>query len=375
MKENKSLYIHYPYCKHLCNYCDFYKLPLANKMDYGVIESGLRKNHGDIVQLAKAHGASNSGAYETIYLGGGTPSLWDEEGAEFLSGFFSENKIYPTEDCEFTMEVDPGAWTFKGLSAWKKTGVNRFSAGVQAFDEAFLKIMDRNHDLAQVKSALAYFKEQKENFSADLMLGLPFSVERKRDPVEELKRILDYEPSHLSVYILKARKNYPHKAALPEDEYISEEYLQVSSYLKERGFDHYEVSNYGLPQKQSKHNLKYWRAGSVEALGPNATGFLRINEQKALRYQHKPSGNGLSLEILDEKQLALEEVYLALRTSYGLDLAKYFGQAKLKFKDLAAKWLNLGFVERFDGGRLVLNAQGFLMIDSLMDDLFLYDLI
>lgn len=373
MDNNLSLYIHYPYCKHLCNYCDFYKKPLSEKVDYSVLEKGLEKNLRDVRNLAAAHGQKVEGALDTVYLGGGTPSLWGIEGARFLKDFLKEEGVFTGADCEFTIEADPGSWTEEGLAAWKETGANRFSVGVQSFNEEFLKIMDRAHDLDEVKKTLERFKKGGESFSADLMLGLPYSRKKKRNILKELKNILEYGPNHISVYILKTRANYPHNAALPEDEYIEEEYLKTSEFLKEQGFDHYEVSNFARPGSESKHNFKYWEAKTVHALGPNATGFMQVDKEKAFRYQHKPSGEGLTEERLGREELKLESVYLGLRTNKGLDLAKYFGSAKAK--GLIERWSSLGYLENLDEDRTTLNSKGYLMIDSMMDDLFVKGLL
>lgn len=373
MTNAASLYIHYPYCKHLCNYCDFYKKPLSSNVDYGQLEKQLRRHLADIEGLESDNNARLAKVYDTVYLGGGTPSLWGKEGAEFLSSFFGEAGIETAVDAEFTMEVDPGAWSVEGLSAWKSAGVNRFSIGVQAFDEEFIKIMDRSHDLGEARSTLSYFQKNKENFSVDLMLGLPRSGELKRDVLKELESLLDYGPSHFSVYILKTRANYPLKDFLPDDDAVSDEYFLVSEFLRSQGFAHYEVSNFAKEGKESRHNLKYWSAKTVHALGPNATGFLRTGGDSAVRYQHKPSGTGISVEKLGATELKLEEVYLGLRTNRGLDLKDFFAAAQIE--KLSKKWSDLGYVESCCEGRLILNPKGFLMIDSLMDDLFIANML
>ena len=372
--SGESLYIHYPYCRHLCNYCDFYKKPLDSKVDYAVLEKSLAKNFEDIEALAKSKEIELGRKLDTIYLGGGTPSLWGAEGARFLQKFFKERSLELNAGGEFTLEVDPGAWSEDGLKEWKRAGANRFSIGVQAFHEEFLKIMDRAHDLAEVKRTLKVFQNDKDNFSVDLMLGLPHSLEKKRDVVEELKHLLDFRPSHFSVYILKTRKNYPHNAYLPEDDVVSEEYLRVSDFLRGQGFLHYEVSNFGLAGRESRHNHKYWEAATVHALGPNATGFLRLGEKgqdaAAIRYQHKPSGGGISEEALGEQELKLEEVYLGLRTNRGLNLVSHFPEFFGKVEKLVQRWQEAGYVHCFESGHLTLEPQGYLMIDSIMDDLF-----
>lgn len=369
----ESLYVHFPYCVHLCNYCDFYKKKLDGAASVKSFEDRLQSDWEKVVELAKSAGKEIGKEFDTIYLGGGTPSLWDKDGARFFRSMMSNNSLSLNSDGEFTLETDPGAWTENGLEEWRRAGANRFSLGIQAYDEDFLKIMDRHHDRGEAQKTLKYFKEIKANFSADLMLGLPYSRERKRNVIEELKRIMDFGPSHLSVYILKTRSNYPHNGALPDDSYISDEYLLVSEFLQERGLFHYEVSNFSKPGSKSKHNIKYWKATDVHALGPNATGFMRTSKG-AVRYQHKPSGGSPTLEKLDHSALLLEEVYLGLRTDQGLDLEKLLlskaPESRRELIELTFVWGKSGYLKENALNGLILSPRGYLMIDSIIDDLF-----
>lgn len=366
--QSSSLYIHYPFCKKLCNYCDFYKTTISPKQSYKDLEKGINTHFNSLISLIDENGAEPLNTFDTIYVGGGTPSLWDEDGAKFLSDFFNDKSLKFNSNLEFTMEVDPGAWTENGLKAWSEAGVNRYSIGLQSLNSDFVKIMDRSHDVGDSIKTLKYFHDSKCNFSVDLMLGLPHSIEKKRRIEDEIDMAMKYGPSHFSVYILKTRNNYPHNSNLPDDDYVSDEYLRVSRILRSYGFDHYEVSNFGLPGLYSKHNQKYWKAETVHALGPNATGFLRLPDEKAIRYQHRPSNTGVTQESLRSEDLKLEKVYLALRTSTGLDLNDHFRPEKLQH--LILKWKELQYVKSFTKDNLILSPQGYLMIDSIMDDLF-----
>lgn len=303
---------------------------------------------------------------KTLYLGGGTPSLWDLEGAlffkeELLNQFFSLD-----DEIEFTMEFDPGSWTEQGYFAWKELGLNRISIGTQAFDENFIKILDRAHDLSETKKTLSYFSQKKENFSVDFLLGVPYSKEKKRNIKKELDLVLEYDPSHLSLYILKTRSNYPHKFKLPDDDYIHDEYLFVCEYLDSIGLKQYEVSNFAKPGLESKHNLQYWRQNSVAALGPNSTGF--INSDGPIRYQWAPNTGKMSVEKLDIAAQNLERVYLSLRLKRSFNLKGLLMDTTQKSEQICSKWLKLGY---YDEAQRHLTAKGLLMIDSLMDDLFL----
>src|SRR5690606_3119582 len=167
------------------------------------------------------------------------------------------------------------------------------------------------------KDLLQFVSKADFNFSLDFLLGIPFSQEKKRNIKKELDLLLSYRPKHISLYILNARSKYPYIQNLPEDEYIRDEYLFVSEYLRSQGFHHYEVSNFALSGFESEHNMRYWRGESVAALGPTGTGYLALETNKAIRYKWKVSEANFELENLGEEELSLEKTYLSLRTHEG----------------------------------------------------------
>jgi oxygen-independent coproporphyrinogen III oxidase len=270
-----------------------------------------------------------------------------------------------TPNTEFTMEVDPGTWSDELIAAWKKIGLNRISIGTQTLDPNFLKIMDRSHSLDESLTLLNFCNQNNWNFSLDFLLGLPYSREKGRDIELELKLFLGFKPKHVSLYILNARSKYPHTAALPNDEFIREEYLLVSQLLKASGFHHYEVSNFALPGFESRHNMKYWRTEAVAALGPTGTGLLVKEKNSAIRYKWKVTQPEPELEYLGSSELELERTYLALRTSEGWSPSCPSAQ----LVDLFGLW-NKFHYGKWDGKKMKLNSLGFLMLDSLMNDLF-----
>lgn len=364
--EISSLYLHFPYCVHLCNYCDFYKHKLIDSSQItkfeGLLEDSWQAHH----QLLKGHGA-NFIPLETLYLGGGTPSLWGVDGASFFSDNFLNKRIFLNDDCEFTMEVDPGTYTKETIAAWQRLGVNRFSLGVQAFDDHQLKFLDRVHREEDVENSLKYFKSLNVNYSVDILIGAP--SEKKRNIKQEIERFLDYDPNHFSVYILQTRKNYPHLKKVPLDEAISEEYLLVVELLESNGFGQYEVSNFSTTGMQSRHNLKYWKYESVAGLGPNATGLIVKNKNEALRYQWKSLSAGHQLEVLNSDEISIEKVYLALRNAMGLEKSYFDHVDTVGFEKVLLKWSKLGYLK--DSKEVIkLTSLGYLMLDSLMDDLF-----
>lgn len=357
-----SLYVHVPFCRHLCNYCDFFKQKFDNPTQQ--IESyqhALRAGFLKQQELLSANGFTWA-PLESIYLGGGTPSLWGARGAH---EFASIVDLQRTEACEFTMEIDPGTWTPELIDSWRSVGLNRISIGTQSLDPEFLKILDRPHSIDESHKLLEYCHINDWNFSLDFLLGVPFSKPKNRNIQQELDALLSYEPKHISLYILNARSKYPHITQMPEDTYVRDEFLFVSQYLRSKGFDHYEVSNFALPGFEAFHNKKYWRSESVAALGPTGTGFLKLDEKNALRYKWKVSSPDFEIEVLDKDALELEEMYLALRTSEGWRPEKL----TQKLQSVFEQWTNKG-LGQFTQGRMTLNSQGFVILDSLIDDIF-----
>jgi oxygen-independent coproporphyrinogen III oxidase len=305
---------------------------------------------------------------ETLYIGGGTPSLWGAEGAIFLREFLKSKRIKFADDLEFTLEVNPGSWTVEALDEWKKTGVNRYSLGIQSLDGRFIKHLDRVHSIEDTFTTLEYFQNQKVNFSVDFMLGIPFSDELDRDVISELEKVLTYNPEHISLYILTTKENYIHKNNLPSEERVEKEYLAVSEFLTSRGFIHYEVSNYAKPGMRSKHNLKYWKGESVGAIGPSATGFLSLGKE-GIRYKWQTKTPDFVLEKIGLEEYKLERLYTLLRTDEGISGSDFFEETE-KWTHLVKKWGSLGYLAQKEE-RITLSAKGYLLMDSLMDDIFL----
>lgn len=319
-KINFGLYIHVPFCMHLCNYCDFYKIQYDSDHDEWENYFKLLENH---LEMAKRMHQIQSKRLNTIYLGGGTPSLMPLRYIKRLHTILVTH--FPSRDVlnldEFTLEADPNTFHEDQLKAWKDIGVNRVSVGVQAFDNRMLKIFDRKHTIEDVKNAFDLIAKHFDNYSADLLIGGPEDTVKftfKRDIEKELNELLKFHPSHFSIYLLKVRKNYPHK--LKADDEAALEYERVSDFLQMKGWMRYEISNFSKnAQVRSKHNMKYWELEEIMAIGTNATGFYRNeSDHSYLRYQQKKSSGLPSKEVLTADQVLLEYVFLSLRTASGL---------------------------------------------------------
>jgi oxygen-independent coproporphyrinogen-3 oxidase len=369
MNEINSLYIHFPFCVKLCNYCDFYKHVLESSSQLKDFEElFLSQWKANEVFLAENNRAI--GELETLYFGGGTPSLWRSRGAKFINDFFEYKNIKFKNNYEFTLEVDPGTCSEEDIDAWISIGVNRFSVGVQGYDEKLLSLMDRSHGIGDIDKLLTILKKRNVNFSVDLMIGLPH--EETRNIKHEIISLNSFNPSHFSVYILKARKNYPHFDKLPNDEKVRSEYLEVHDVLKSIGYDQYEVSNFALSGKESRHNRKYWDYAEVCAIGSNATGLL-VNDDSSVRYQWKSSSAGFQVEEITGSSLIMEKLFLGMRNSKGVNLFELLEieEDHQELVQLYRRWESLGYLASSSKvEHIVLGVEGYLMCDSLIDDIF-----
>lgn len=361
-----SLYIHFPFCSHLCNYCDFYKKKLESNDQVQTFEQKLSEQWFGLQKLNKKN-AQQLSTLKTIYIGGGTPSLWGSRGVEFIQNHILNN-VNVDENLEMTLEVDPDAWSEKELLAWIDLGVNRVSVGMQAFDDNVLKDLDRQHRSTEIKKLLSFLASKKINYSVDFLIGAPKLT--TRDVLQEIDMVLPYRPSHFSVYILKTRKNYPHNDFLPGDE-VAKEYLDVVDKLKSAGFYQYEVSNFSKPGFESKHNVKYWQFENVAAIGPNSTGFMNLGEE-FFRYQWKSVGQGYSHEVITGESMLIEKLFLSLRTVDGLRpleiLTDNFDEQL--WAKLYNSWEKSGYLAKESTlEHLVLGPNGFLLSDSILEDI------
>jgi len=328
-----SLYIHYPFCRHLCNYCDFYKLKQTEsnrthqqKLFQDHLSSSLRILQENVHEP----NGFTFGKLKTLYIGGGTPSLLGLSGVEWLLNFLKMQSIQfdlnPGE-LEFTLEIDPGTVNEEMLKNLKAQNVNRFSFGLQTLNEGLIDIADRKTDVSDIRKCLSWMKDLKVNYSVDFLLGIPKS--QKRNVIKELEEILLYGPSHISLYILNPKTNYPLKNFMPEDEQVAKEYLDVHDFLVFNGFRHYEVSNYARPGFEGRHNLGYWGRRSSAALGPSAAGLLnRLDDGSASEFQVSKRYQWAShlkapqytLESLTMEQIWLEQLYLETRLDKGFTI-------------------------------------------------------
>lgn len=330
-----------------CIYCDFYSVGDRIADWSGYVDALIAELNHRISELPKP--------LQTIYIGGGTPSLMPRE--DFLR-LCEALKPYIDSVAEFTIEVNPDDVTPEMLRVWKRGGVNRLSMGIQSFDDELLKTIRRRHSAATARNACKMAREVFDNVSIDLIYGLPGqTIEMWRKDVEEALRM---RPEHISSYSLM----YEEGTALtllrdkgmvsetPED--TSEKMMKILiTELRNAGYEHYEISNFALPGFRSRHNSSYWHGAPYLGLGPSAHSYDGLRTRSAnkadvrayLKRWQLCKDNGeltdntdiqddvLTREFLSEEELFEEYVMIRLRTMEGIDLEEFrrsFGESTLK---------------------------------------------
>ena len=256
-----GIYIHVPFCAVKCPYCDFYSV---------------RFSRGTVTQYAEAVCRNLAALPEnlradTVYFGGGTPSLLP---AEMIAGMLGtiQQRCFLADDAEITLEANPLTATAEALAEWRNSGINRLSLGIQSFDAEILRILGRKHTPEQGLQAIRRAKEAGfSNLSIDLMLGLKQHTESLWQ--RELEKAIAQPVTHISAYLLKIEEQTPFGSNPPDmldDDALADRYLQMHNVLTANGFSHYEISNFALPDYESRHNTKYWRLDPYYGIGPAA---------------------------------------------------------------------------------------------------------
>jgi oxygen-independent coproporphyrinogen-3 oxidase len=307
---------------------------------------------------------------QTIYFGGGTPSqVTPTSIARLLHRIGADRTI--AADAEITLEANPEDVTLPAAAAWRAAGVNRVSLGVQSFDPAVLGWMHRTHTAGQVPQAVEALRSSGiEDLSLDLIFGLPAAL--GRDWAADLERAFALQPEHLSLYGLTVEAHTPlghwtergEVAPVDEDRYAAE-FLLAHSALGTHGYEHYEISNAGLPGHRARHNSAYWRRAPFVGLGPAAHSGVgnerRWNVREWAAYQRLLDAGKSPVEgreFLDDAAVTLEELYLGLRTSEGLALQQVPAPITRRWEQ--AGWATEG------AGRVRLTAEGWLRLDALV---------
>ncbi|MEI6613755.1 MAG: radical SAM family heme chaperone HemW [Chrysiogenales bacterium] len=265
--KKTGLYIHFPFCRRTCFYCHFFK-----KKHQPAFATLYLQNLAREFFLRRDPGLS----IDTVYIGGGSPSLLTVQQLRIIMAAAYQNFLLPA-NAEITLEANPEDITKQQLKAFRNLGINRLSIGVQSFQELDLRFLKRTHSAAQAVQAIAQARNAGfANISIDLIIGLEIQTARSLE--NNFRQIEKFMPPHLSVYILEGVPfKQPPLGGVPRSENDDRDaslYFQARQSLLAMGYQHYEVSNYCLPGKASRHNLKYWQNKPYIALGPSAAGFM-----------------------------------------------------------------------------------------------------
>ncbi len=319
----KHLYIHVPFCDNICGYCDFAHT-IKNKE---LIKEYLDSLKEDLNNLPFSN-------YETIYIGGGTPSCLDYDDLKKLLEML---KPYSNKVEEYTMEVNPDSIDLEKIKLLKENNVNRVSIGVQSSDDNLLKMMNRKHNFEKVKDVVSLFKKEGlDNISVDLMYSLP--QQTMAILAKTINDILSLDVKHISIYSLTIEENtmFKRKGYSSLDEEIEADmYEYIEDILKKNNYIHYEISSFTKQGYQSKHNLSYWAYKDFIGLGPGAASKVGNRRYTYTKNVKDYLNNKTIVEdlLLDKDDLMFEHVMMSLRTIYGLDLIDFKDRYQIDFVD------------------------------------------
>jgi oxygen-independent coproporphyrinogen-3 oxidase len=367
-----GIYVHLPYCASRCGYCAFVVTTDGSTRDEYL--TALEREAALVAPEAAGR------RFDSVYLGGGTPSLLPQDALarllEALRGRFAIE-----DGAEVTLEANPEDVTYGAARAWTGAGVNRVSVGVQSFEDAELSAVGRRHDASRARAALETLATEGVSLSGDLILGLPEqNPESFRRSVEEIGRS---GADHVSIYLLEAEKS----KTIEEDRrrrperYVSDDaqaamWLAMGDGLGAEGFAHYEISNWARPGREARHNLKYWTRKPTLGLGVSAHEFWeerrRANVATLEAYMSRLRSGARPLALdraVDRDEAAREEIYLGLRLARGVPEERMTEQVRRsqdsRLSEDYAAWIESGVLAR-EAGRVRLTERGFLVSNEVM---------
>ena len=363
-----GLYLHIPFCKAKCAYCDFYSLPHSEeKMDAYMM--ALTNHLTETAPMASGH------TVDTVYLGGGTPSYL---GAERIGRLLQtvKKQYHVAKDAEITMEANPDSlFDWKELRTLRRMGLNRISLGVQSSDDETLRALGRIHTWQQVvEAADAVRKAKIPDLSLDLIYGLPDQTMAQWE--KTLSDAVALSPDHISCYGLKLEEGTPlwqrrDSLSLPDDDQQADMYLFAVEYLRNLGYEQYEISNFARPGHESRHNLKYWTLGEYAGFGPGAHsdfGGVRYAYVADLDLYLRGRLVLSESETMAEAEREREYIMLSLRTAAGLDVKAFENRFRRRFdvaETILSGYAAHGLAQRTESGWR-LTPKGFLVSNAII---------
>ncbi len=370
-----GIYIHIPFCKQACYYCDFhFSTSLQYKAE--MLDALISE-----IKLQKTYLAGET--IETIYFGGGTPSLLQPDDVNRIINELS-NQFELTAAAEITLEANPDDLDILKVRALRQTPINRFSVGIQSFYDEDLFWMNRAHRSAEAESSVKRVQDAGfENITVDLIFGYPLLTDEKWS--HNIETVFGLNVPHVSAYSMTvepktALASFINKKIYPplNEQQSAKQYLTLAAAMRQQGFDHYEISNYAKPGNYSKHNTNYWRGVKYLGLGPSAHSYNGEARQWNVPNNAKYIADIIKGEIPAESELLTEKDRLneytmtSLRTMWGLDLTKLEGIAIGSSTQLlkpAEQYIEQEWIFKEDN-KLFLTEEGQLYADTIAADLF-----
>lgn len=383
-----GIYLHIPFCKQACHYCNFhFSTLLKNKGELVAALLTEIRLQRDFFSEGPAPGAAQESIIETIYFGGGTPSLLS---GEEIAGLLDRIRQYfpVAADSEITLEANPDDINPAKATEWRQLGINRLSIGVQSFFDEDLVWMNRSHDARRVEQCIEEIRRAGfDNFSADLIFGMPTLPDPHWE--ENIARMLAAAVPHLSCYALTVEPKTPldyfirqKKYRPPDEEQAARQFKVLMERLASAGYEHYEISNFARPGKHSRHNSNYWRGVPYLGIGPSAHSFTGETRQWNI------ANNALYLKNIAENKIPFQKEVLtpdmqlneylmtSLRTMEGCDLnfvAARWGEAEgERLMAAGEKYRRTGQIILRDN-HLILSREGKLFADGIAAELFRVD--
>ena len=375
MANTIGIYIHIPFCKSKCDYCDFYSLA-------GQEEQMDRYQKALLTHLRSFASRLKGWVVDSIYFGGGTPSYYgDKRLREVLS--LIQRLCTISRQAEITVECNPDSVDPRAIARLRRAGVNRISLGMQSADGQQLRCLHRVHSPRQVIQAVSDIRQAKiDNLSLDLIYGLPGQT--MADWEDTLEKALDLAPEHLSCYGLKVEPDTPLARqveaglCLPDEDLQADLYLRTVELLRQRGYRQYEISNFAKPGKESRHNLKYWLGREYVGFGPGAHSYFQGHRYAYPRdlegYIRAITAGAAQVENVQPvppPEQAKEYLLLRMRTARGIEEWEYRRKFGLNFEPIARRlefFEDHRWAEQTDH-RWHFTPQGFLLSNTLILDL------
>lgn len=363
---NKGLYIHFPFCQKKCNYCDFYSVASA---------SGQREY---VDALLREINSCPQIGIDTVYFGGGTPSLMESDDLHRLMEAIS-NRFVLDKDSEITLEANPmTANDADKLSAFRKAGINRLSLGVQSFIDSELMELGRGHTAEDAVNTVKMAQQMGfDNISIDLMLAIPYQTLESLE--YNLNTAVALGVQHISIYALSIEEKtvfgVRHRRGddlhLPDEDTEAEMYFLACRKLNEAGFEHYEISNFAKNKRRSRHNMKYWLGEEYIGIGASAHSYFN-----GVRYSTPPSIKEFCISAKQEdcytntpQDRAEEAIFLQLRLKDGVNVAKLEKEHSVRktanFDQQITPLIKQGFC-KFENGILSLTEKGFFVSNTII---------